>query len=315
MKKTILFLILALFLIAGYTKCTLTQRPKTIDIYQGTDGIVMEFLKGAPPDKIPENSEFQIISIIENRGASDVGEGYLTISLEKDYMHLFDWMLEEPIVSYGVDNEKVRFQLDGKSEYSPNGGRGIIKLLARTKKIESLIESHTSNIGLTACYKYETISNPTVCLDTDIYNLRVGEKSCEVKDVILSSQGAPVAVTKIEQSMLVHDDKIEPQFLIYIANKGNGQIIDKDKIDEACSEKGGYNLSVVNVEAYLSGKKLDCIPNPVKLTKTRNFARCSAYKDDWIEKDSIGYETLLKINLTYGYTSTISKNIRIEKQY
>ncbi len=315
MKKTILFLILVLLFISGYTRCTFIQKPQPIDIYKGTEGIVMEFLNGAPPDKIAEDSEFQIIANIKNKGVSDVEGGYLTLSLEKDYVELYDWSFEEPIVSSGFGPEQVIFDLEGKSEYNIYGGEGIIKITAKTKKIEELMESHTSTIGLTTCYKYSTTVNPTVCIDPDVYNLRAGEKSCAVKDIGLNSQGAPVAVTKVEQKMIVHGDKVEPQFLIYITNKGNGQIVNKDDIEEACSATGlsKDSWNIVNVKAYLSGKELSCTPNPVKLTKTRNFVRCSALEQDWIDKEELAYETVLNIKLEYGYTSTISREIIIEK--
>jgi len=315
MKKTILFLILVIFLSAGAAKCSLTQRPKTIDIYQGTDGIIMEFLNGAPPDKISEDSEFQIIADIKNKGVGNVKNGYLTINLEKDYVELYFWELEEPIVSSGFNPEQVIFDLEGKSEYNINGGEGVAKITARTKKIEGLIESHTSNIGLTACYEYSTIANPSVCIDPDVYNLRAGEKPCSIKDISLNSQGAPVAVTRIEQNILTHEDKIEPQFLIYLANKGNGQIVDKQKVKEACSGTGKYNLSMINVEVYLSGRELECTPDPIRLTRTKNFVRCSALEKDWLDKELLAYETVLNIKLSYGYTSTIAKEIRIEKSY
>jgi len=318
MKKTILFLILVIFLSAGATKCTLISRPKTIDIYKGTEGIAMEFFFFFFPDKISENTEFQIIVNIKNKGASNVRDGYLSVNLEKDYVDIvyYDWSFDEGF-NYGIYDEQVEFDLEGKSQFNPNGVESIIKIIAKTKEIEELMESHISTIGLTACYKYLTIANPTICVDPDVHNLRIGEKSCVIKDISLISQGAPVAVTKIEQNMLTHEDKIEPQFLIYLANKGNGQIVNKEDVEEACSAAGlGKDTwNVINITAYLSGKELDCNPNPVKLTKTKDFVRCSAFEYDWIDKDLLAYESILNINLTYGYTSTISKDIKIEKQY
>jgi len=315
MKKTILFLILVIFLSAGAAKCTLIQRPKSLDIYQGTEGIIMNFINGAPPDKISEDTEFQIIANIKNKGASNVENGYLTINLEKDYVDLYFWEFEEPVVGSGFNPEQVIFDLEGKSEYNINGGEGIIRITANAKEIGGLIESHTSNIGLTTCYGYSTTASPTICMDPDVYNLRVGEKPCSIKNINLDSQGAPVAITKIEQNMLTHENKIEPQFLIYIANKGNGQIVDKQKVKEACSGTGKYNLSIINVEAYLSGRELECTPDPIRLTRTKNFVRCSALEQDWLDKELLAYETVLNIKLSYGYTSTIAKEIEIEKSY
>jgi len=312
----ILYIILIFFLISGYNGCVPDQAVKSVDIYRGTNSIVMNFLGGAPPDEVLENAEFQIIANIKNIGASDVRQGYLTVNLEKDYMNLDDWVFDDPIVGYGIDYEQVIFDLEGKSEFNRYGGEGIINVRAKTKKIEELIEKHKSTVGLTACYEYSTKANPTVCIDPDVYDLKEGDKACHIADVSLGSQGAPVAVTRVEQNMVVHNNRVEPQFLIYMANKGNGQIFDKQKIEEACSAIGleGDEWNRINIEAELSGNELACNPNPIKLTQTKNFVRCSAPEQYWIDKDLLAYETILSINLTYGYTTTISKDVTIEKQ-
>lgn len=312
MRKIIFVLILAFLISCGAAGCVTRPGPVDIDIYKGSDGIVMEFLPNAPPNSAFEDSEFQIAVEISNEGAYDVIDGYLVLNLELAYMELFDWEWEEPITT--ISNNQANFDLEGKSEFNVFGERGIIRARIGTKSIEELIESHTTTVSLTTCYGYKTKANPSLCIDPDIFDLRKN-KACTVKDVSLQDQGAPVAVTKIEVKMIGHEDKIEPQFLIYIVNKGNGQIIEKDSVERVCSA-GALARDVFNtihIKAVLSNRELECAPNPIKLTATKRYVKCSAKERDWIDKGELAYTSVLNIELDYGYTSTIAKEVKIEK--
>jgi len=367
MNKKIIFgfIILSLLLIAGCTGGSRNKSPITdVDVRKGTDGLIMQFTKNAPPERVFEESIFPIAVILRNRGASDIEpvstlidvevtkqdgggeykdfdkqlgtvEGKLVFGFETTFVDLSeevkvksleseknslenersqlkdkrkmlgdeinDLQGEEGTEDFGdrldeIDEElieiKVRideinarlieipvelidarkelnliendFKLDeikGKSIFSPNGDQELITINARTKRIGTQSETQPSTILATACYPYKTIFGSSVCIDTDIYGTRRGQKVCSIKDLKFSEgQGAPVAITKIETRMLPQDNNlVKPHFLIHIENKGNGEVVEL-KVEQACtSERLDYrSFNTIIIKASLSGKPLDC---------------------------------------------------------
>lgn len=295
------------------------------DIYKGQDGLLMNFLENAPPAEVFEDSPFRVYVELENRGAFDILDGYLALGLEDDYMSINrGWSDLEPSRIEAVDEKHVIFDLNGKSLENSLGEENIITVIVDALKIkEEQSERHTSDVLMTACYEYQTKAAPTVCVDTNIYELKPVEKSCTVKDVDLTSQGAPLAVTLVEVEMLPEENKIKPHFLIHIENKGNGEVVRKGKIEQACysGELDYSDTNIVYVEAFLSDKQLNCEPKKenddlksiVKLKDKKAIARCFTKDDDAISKEEGTYTTPLKITLDYGYTFTISKSVTIKK--
>ncbi|MDD5087016.1 MAG: hypothetical protein PHV16_04655, partial [Candidatus Nanoarchaeia archaeon] len=220
----------------------------------GSRGITLSFLQNAPPTEIYEENPFSIGILLKNEGASGVRNGIVSFSVEDEYIHV-----ENP-------ENRISFNLDGKSVAMPLGDQLTKFLKASTKKINTQSERRESTIIATVCYPYTTVADVSVCIDTDVYGLKTINKVCYVKDISLSTQGAPVAVTKIESKMLPgeNDDYIKPQFIIQVKNVNNGGIIRKEKFADACSSEsiGIDDLNVINVKAELSGQMMECSPNP-----------------------------------------------------
>jgi hypothetical protein len=180
-------------------------------------------------------------------------------------------------------------------------------------------ERHTSTILLTGCYGYETKLSEPVCIDTDILGMKTIEKACEVEDKNLDSQGAPIAITKVEVDMLPQEDVIKPQFLITIENRGGGEVVKSDVVRQSCSsEPVNYeDFNTIKVNAYLFEKQLTCTPNDgsktgiAKLKEKKDEMRCVL--DEGIRKDVGTHAETLNVNLDYGYTKTISTSIDIRK--
>ncbi len=220
--------------------------------------------------------------------------------------------------------ERQEMEIKGKSIYSPSGDEEFISINARAGKIGPQSETHPSAIFATACYPYETIFGASVCIDTDIIGESKG-KACIAKDLAFTNgQGAPVAVTKVETRMLPQDDgKIKPHFLIYVKNAGNGEVVNLSKVEAACTSAAlDYkDFNTITVNAALSGVPLRCsedigaVPGPtmVRLREKEDLIRCTYDKDGGIDAGLDAYVAPLKVELDYGYTFTISKNIIIEK--
>jgi hypothetical protein len=324
MSRKIILMLFILVLIG----CKIAQQQNPItrgEIYTGTDGLVFGFLKNAPPAQVyastgNEKSQFNVVLELQNKGAYDIENGYLTMILEGDYMSVDNWETTN-MISYAGESQ-ARFNLEGKTMLNPLGSKEITSIKVNAKKFpEALSEKHTSSVLLAACYRYQTNLQENVCIDTDIYNLKSMDKPCQVKDLTLKSQGAPVAITKVEVEMLPHEyeNKIKPIFTIYVENKGNGEVIrpDETAIESACSSSSlkikENDLNVIYIQAYLSGKEypLDCTPDQIKLRNKEGYIRCTLKEGK--DKQYGTYESPLIIELYYGYMQTIAKEVEIKK--
>src|SRR3989338_1715197 len=225
MKTRLIILIIAILIIVGCNGGTGKEAPITdINVYQGTDGITMEFIKNMPPDKLLENEEFSIGLLIKNKGAFDVNvpeegkslsdedklkSGLIAVTVEEDYMGEIDFSSDTILdprnsnIQMQNQNKGMQFiELRGKSRFNVDGEQTIKRFDTVTKLIDPRSEVHTSDIFVTACYVYQTSAVADVCVDTDIYGTRPGEKACAMATKSMLSQGAPVAVTKVEPGII-----------------------------------------------------------------------------------------------------------------
>jgi len=322
----IIILLFAFGCKGGVKKDTITD----IDVRKGIEGLKMEFLPNAPPQNVFENGNFPISLKIKNIGAFDIVDNKNTPIIEKGVV-VFGF--ERAFMDIRFNKENI-FEVKGKSIFSPNGDEEFIAVNAEAKNIGPQSETHPSTIFATACYPYETILGTSICIDTDVLGQRKGQKACNVKDLVFNEgQGAPVAVTKIETRMLPQDDgKIKPHFLIHIENKGNGEVVNTERFRQACTSKPleYADFNTLNVSISLSGVPLKCderectgtekeCPAIARLRskkggieKREDVIRCTYEKDGGITSTD-AYTSSLKIELDYGYTFTISKDIIIEK--
>ncbi len=281
------------------------------DVRKGVDGLAMAFTKNAPPDKVFEQSIFPIGIELKNKGASDVQKGFLVLGFEKEY------------VDATAMEAKETLDIKGKSIFNLNGDEEFITLNAQAKKVGSQSETHPSTIFATACYPYRTILGASVCVDTDIFGKQLRKKACQAKDLQFDKgQGGPIAITKVEVRMLPDADndpnKVVPHFIIYMENKGNGEVVAEDKIEDVCSKKplGFKDFNRITVRASLSDKELNCNLGETekaesRLREKKAIARCTL--KEGIPGDRDAFASPLKIEAAYGYTFTISKDITIEK--
>lgn len=311
-KFSITFLLFLLVLFS--TGCSGTSKQKSItdaDIRKGTDGLVFSFAKNAPPEKIFEGSLFTIALEVKNNGAADSDNALISIGLESAYLKLRDG-----------ENPKD-FSIKGKSVLNPVGGDDFFTFEGEaTNSIGAQSESHKTSILATACYDYKTEFGTSVCIDSDVFRQQRGIKACTVNDIeLVTGQGGPVSVTKVETKMMPDKDegKVNPMFIITIENKGKGEVVSKDKITDACSSKPlkYEDFNEVYLKAFLAGETLDCSQDgsggdiKARLRDKKDVVRCTL--PEGIEKSQDAYTSTLKVELTYGYTQTIAKDIIIEK--
>lgn len=329
-----IFLIFLVFILG----CSISssQKSKEIDVRVGFNGLMMEFAKNTPPQKIFENDPFPVILKVTNNGAFGIKKknnqnAFLSLGVEKDYTKKLQ--LQETDRVKKIESEaSAAFNLDGKTPLNPQGDLEVISYNLQAGNVDPQSEAHSSTVIATVCYPYQTILATTVCIDTDVSSTRPGKKVCKMQDLTFSSgQGAPVAVAKIEVNMLpqVGSDNqvtsVRPQFLIYIENKDKGNVVKTGFEKDYCTKTNllHKNLNKVYVTASLGGKELDCktnkkddknnMENYVKLLDKKALARCIVKDQDNIERTSDNYLTPLKVTLAYGYSQSISANYFIQK--
>ncbi|MBN1502823.1 hypothetical protein JW930_04715 [Candidatus Woesearchaeota archaeon] len=266
---------------------------------KGTQGLVMSFVQGNPPQQLFKSSPFIVMVQLWNRGAEDIegGKIYLT-GYDKKYV-------------FGEHQKEMSFSIEGKSPFNPEGD--MTELVEfKDPSIEAIpddIDTFAQSIKVSACYYYRTVASPEICINPRQYSADASESVCQVKDVSLSGgQGAPIAVTKVEQELM--DNKI---FLkIYIQNSGGGTPFEVNKGITDCHK----NLQITDIdkinieEVGFSNFQLTsgCKPNPIRLVNNQGFFICSA------ELDNLGdtaFVTPLEIRVGYNYRQTLTKTVKI----
>ena len=334
MNKKINFTFLLFLLLLSSCTSQGNQKAKDIEVRVGFNGLIMEFAKNTPPQKVFETDIFPVILNIRNSGASDVKKenAFLSLGIEKDYTKKLQLQATGSIKKANEGEASAMFGLNGKSQINQIGDFEVVSYQLTAGSVDPQSETHKSTVIATLCYPYQTILDSTVCIDTDLSSTRPGKKVCSMQDLAFSSgQGAPVAVTKIEINMLpsaiTSDNQISiirPQFLIYIENKDKGDVLKSGSEKDYCTKPNiaHENLNKVYVVASLGGKELDCktnkidlnnlMDNYVKLLDKKALARCILKESD-ISRTADNYLSPLKVTLTYGYTQSITANYIIQK--
>src|SRR3989338_3687683 len=88
--STIIPAIFVLLFLVGCSGTTDKYTPSITskDIYTGKDGLSMEFFENAPPKEIFEKGVLPIGIKLNNKGASNIENGYLSLGFEKEYITL-----------------------------------------------------------------------------------------------------------------------------------------------------------------------------------------------------------------------------------
>ncbi|MEA2036023.1 MAG: hypothetical protein U9O94_00835, partial [Nanoarchaeota archaeon] len=219
-------------------------------------------------------------------------------------------------------------ELEGKSVYNREGGYSAAELVMRVLDLPDGMPYYRPRLIFTAVYRYKTIANPMVCIDPEPRSTKVREKTCEIGDYSavgrgggsgrggsvgsgLGSQGAPIAVTRVEED--VTSDFI--LFKIYLRNVGTGMVIPENVIDRNPNE--GYDfreMNTVRIEHIKAGSILmsECRPamgDYVELIDELGYIFCKLEKST--NSITEAYATPLNIELSYGYTTSEEREIEI----
>jgi len=273
----------------------------------------MSFMADMPPAKMYDNMPIDLVVEIKNKGAypqptSITGWAIIITPGTKGIGTLYLSGFDDTLIM-GMPKQMSIPNLEGKNPYNLEGGYDVVSFRGNIINFDSRnIDSYNANFLVTSCYNYETIASQTVCVDPEPYSTKEKTKVCTIPPSysLSGGQGAPVAVTKIEETVL--SDKI--QFKIYMKNLGDGKIVDKNRLNIDCPYSLDYtNLNKVYVSGRVSGYSLSCKPNnPINLINEEGSVICTVPKPAMSKS---AYTIPLQVKLEYGYSSSIQKSVEI----
>jgi hypothetical protein len=326
LQKKILLSLLLLLALAG---CQFGEQKGTIpdssSAFEGTEGLVLSFFDGAPPDTLIPKSDFKIAVLLENNGASDItctGNaedcGYFRAQETKYIPKITP---NSGLLKNALEDISGKNRILGKESYL-SGGKAAMEMSA---SVAATDKTTMSTLTVNACYPYKTKLSVPVCVHTAHYTVPEESLTCKLKTITLQSQGAPVAVKKIEQEPLLQGEFVKPRLKIYISNVGKGVVLDNssESLAKACTSGGETQYVVGKVvvnEAKLSGIKLDCEGRSIVLrgVSSKDFIECKLTDIPQELTDSFragadnNFVSTLNLVLTYGYQTAVSKEIKIE---
>ena len=288
---------------------------------EGTDGLTLKFFEGAPPESLLANvgseteTKVNIGIMIENKGVQDLncssskqGCGHFRIDGGK-YIKL-DEAFKAGDLRGALESSKVSV-IPGKI-WSGSGGRVAIEMQAN---LTNPGKTTRSTIFANVCYPYKTSLSTPICVETAHYS--VENRVCDLRAIPFSSQGAPVAITRIDQDSVIDGDKVKPRLGIHVKNVGGGFVIGKEdeELRGACTANGDSTeiIGKITVEsASLSGMKFDCVNKEVFLYSGVGFFYCVFEGDGFGRDASNNFVSPFYITLAYGYRNAESKTVNIE---
>ncbi len=285
MKKTII--LLTLILLCSCQNIQTEQGGQLPDVQTGTQALEIYF--ETPSTNIYMCQQANLITTIRNLGTYDVQKAYVNMIVEHQIL--------QPLTQTSKE-----FEIKGKSPYFPQGA--TIKDLTSFKSLTlpKQINSYASQMILQACYPYKTKADFQACIDPDILNTQLSKVCTPQPLTFAGGQGAPVAITQIDQLMMPEYDKVKPVFIIHLQNLGMGDVIQEEGIQNVCTGTGQAITPkpLVKVKAKLGTKDLKCTEQ-IELTSQDPTINCES-KEKY-ERGQSAFNSVLTIELSYGYVN------------
>ncbi|MBU0980617.1 MAG: hypothetical protein KJ709_07445 [Nanoarchaeota archaeon] len=296
--------------------------PFTTKAHTGIHGIRMNFLNDMPPRELyysegGYSDQEGLIDLgieVRNEGAYDVSDVYF-------YVDGYD---PNMITFYDFDGW-FNYNLEGKSNFNPEGGYSVkeLKGYIGAEKWPEGLDFYDIRFKVTACYEYETVATPVVCIDPHPFR-KMEDKPCRIGTVpTAGGQGAPVTVSSVREEAT--EEYIH--FTIKIHNSWDGVVYDYTYADGpcffndvCCPDNIPYNdLNIVDYEVTLSGIEPElCRPtsldtyNKVRMVDGEGTIYCRFNVED-ITHGTVdsAFRAPLSIKLWYGYKNWIQRDVRI----
>jgi len=276
----LLLLLVAFVFIIG---CGTGGSGTTTNFKQGISELQFKMLPNAPPDKIYQGSGFKIIVEASNLAAYDLkGVEIGIVGLNEKYFAL-------------TNREQIFPLMAGKSLLTPIGDVQFLEFSGSSNMLFENANEYTGNYFLKAKYHSTMEFGDTVCIHPSLYD--VADAGCTVENrKSYGGQGAPLAVTDIEEIMYPSGAGGEVEFRITLANRGSGMVksvvLGKAKLgsEELECEFKGKDVSVAEGTVYTQKSVVLKEDNQGALLICKMFL-----------KDQSSYTTTLGIDFGYDY--------------
>jgi len=295
----ILSFIFILILILLFSGCVSDSGVSIFNPYSGREGVEVDFIKNAPPDFVFEDSAFHIGFQLENKGALNVEKGIITIGLSD----INGLSVEKRTINFALKGKKDRRSIYGEKKYE------IVE--AKAPKLEGKAQSEFL-INIITCYQYSTLLQTNICINPDPFNPK--PENCNPTPLQFSSQGSPVAVKMVEQSVIpVSEKQSKIMLTIYFENVGNGFVTLKDSYHKICNNLPlkVQDVDYLEISAKLGYEDLTCSPKKAVLKDGKGYVTCYSKPAD-IQPS---YKTSLYVKIDFGYFYSKSRNVLIYKVF
>jgi hypothetical protein len=263
-------------------------------------------MTNSPPYMIyADDTSFPVSLEVRNKGVyPSENDGGITADI---YFVGFD----KNIIT-GLDYLDVNFDSgDARTRYNPEGGYTMANTEAYVENnlfTNAKIDSYSATIKAVMCYPYKTFVAEEVCVDPNP-NRNSNLDICSPGNKASGSQGAPVAVTNIESVA----QRGKARFVITIRNVGGGEVIDLAHLG-SCADSdllhSNFNKIRIDKAELSNGIGLDCIPSgDINLINGQATVVCKA---DYIDDSSPAYNTILSMEISYGYKKMSSRAIVVQ---
>ncbi len=224
MKKSIVFLVVGLFVLVGCEKKVETTFSKPF--IGGTSAIEFDFIEGSPPAEVYDGGSypFEVTLNVENKGEYDVPKDKVTVDLVGFYPPDFD----NPPVTKSPDEDLEKSYIDSEGNIIP--GTVTYVTFPGFKFLDSLAANNEYRIRANLCYVYGTIAQADLCVLDDLTKMK--DEVCKVSEKKrVDASSAPVQIENFEES-IAGTDKIT--FSFEVVHRGTGLI---SKMDSDCSDE------------------------------------------------------------------------------
>lgn len=296
----------------------------------GGEGLEIKFVRDNPPlitYDTAGHDPFPLMIELWNKGSTNIG----TVDGKNGYLVLSG--IDDNILQ-GLAHYKIISNLKGKSPYNSYGGYQIYDFSCNNIHGESCVTQESEivmpygvaeyrpTIQVSACYSYETIATPTICVDGNPY-VGVDNKPCRAGQIDMpGTQGGPVAVTRIEQISM--PDAV--QFRIDVQNVGRGKVVSTTSIippqgngNHPTPGMCPFTLSYEKMDVldyqisgysnWIDANSFSCEPAPseFRLVDGKGTIFCNAQLNT---KET--FQTPLTITLTYGYMESMTQPVTVK---
>ena len=316
MKKSVkvtiqAILLISILLIVSCNRVPAGEKPRdTAAILQqvqtGTQGVEISILPNYPPAQVYDQNELVAIVEIKNRGNDDLEANDCFIQISG-----FD-----PNIILGGFNqprsctENAGSILEGKNVYNLEGSANQLEFKSSTITLPPGVFDYKPKLNFVTCYNYQTIANPSVCIDPLFYQVTAEQRTCTPHDVVMGGgQGGPVGVSLVGVDMVGR----KAIFEINVKNFGSGRVLSPYSDLRSCGQasleytdldKVGYDVQMTG------GSLLDCKPRDGLVRLTNNLGKIICQFD---VPGASAFETPLTVKLNYNYIQSFQKGIQIVK--